>query len=105
MVYLVPLRALAEEKYRDFSEKYSDYGIRVIISSRDHREFDRDLESGNFSIAVVVYEKLSQLLVRRPERLQEIELIVADELELLSDVERGAWWRSCSRGLCSRRAG
>ena len=89
VVYLVPLRALAEEKYRDFSEKYSDYGIRVIISSRDHREFDRDLESGNFSIAVVVYEKLSQLLVRRPERLQEIELIVADELELLSDVERG----------------
>ncbi|MCH8204664.1 MAG: DEAD/DEAH box helicase [Candidatus Hydrogenedentes bacterium] len=89
VVYLVPLRALAEEKYRDFSGKYSEYGIRVIISSRDHREFDRDLESGNFSIAVVVYEKLSQLLVRRPERLHEIELIVADELELLSDVERG----------------
>ena len=89
VVYLVPLRALAEEKYRDFKEKYSEYGIRVIISSRDHREFDRDLETGNFSIAVVVYEKLSQLLVRRPERLQEIELIVADELELLSDVGRG----------------
>ena len=89
VIYMVPLRALAEEKYRDFSEKYSDYGIRVIISSRDHREFDKDLESGNFSIAVVVYEKLSQLLVRRPERLQEIELIIADELELLSDVERG----------------
>ena len=89
VVYLVPLRALAEEKYREFSEKYSDYGIRVIVSSRDHREFDRDLEEGNFSIAVVVYEKLSQLLVRHPERLKEIELIVADELELLSDVERG----------------
>ena len=89
VVYLVPLKALAEEKYQSFREKYEAYGLKVIVSSRDHREFDADLESGDFSMAVVVYEKLSQLLVRRPERLQEIELIIADELELLSDPERG----------------
>lgn len=90
VVYLVPLKALAEEKFADFREKYSDYGIKVIISTRDHRDFDRDLEDGDFSIAVVVYEKISQLLVRRPERLSEIDLIIADELELLSDPDRGA---------------
>lgn len=90
VVYLVPLKALAEEKFRDFSAKYAPYGIRVIVSSRDRREFDRDLESGDFSIAVVVYEKFAQALVRRPERLAEIDLVVADELELLSDPERGA---------------
>lgn len=90
VVYLVPLKALAEEKYLGFKEKYADYGLKVIISTRDHREFDQDLESGNFSIAVVVYEKLAQLLVRRPERLEEVDLVIADELELLSDPERGA---------------
>lgn len=90
VVYLVPLKALAEEKFADFREKYAPYGIEVIISSRDHREYDALLEAGNFSIAVVVYEKLTQLLVRRPERLQEIELVVADELEILSDPDRGA---------------
>ncbi len=90
VVYLVPLKALAEEKYHDFREKYESYGLKVIVSSRDRREFDRDLETGDFSIAVVVYEKLSQLLVRRPERLEEIDLIIADELEILSDPERGA---------------
>ena len=89
VVYLVPLKALAEEKYRDFSAKYTPYGLRVIISTRDRREFDRDFEDGDFSIAVVVYEKLSQLLVRRPERIQEIDLVLADELEILSDPERG----------------
>ena len=90
VVYLVPLKALAEEKYQDFREKYAQYGLQVIISTRDRREFDRQLEDGSFSIAVVVYEKLSQLLVRRPERIEEIALIIADELELLSDPERGA---------------
>ena len=90
VVYLVPLKALAEEKYLDFKDKYTSYGLKVIVSSRDHREFDQDLENGNFSIAVVVYEKLSQLLVRRPERLEEVDLVIADELEILSDPERGA---------------
>jgi helicase len=90
VVYLVPLKALAEEKYRDFKEKYTDYGLKVIISTRDHREYDYDFEQGSFAIAVVVYEKLSQLLVRRPERMEEIDLVLADELEILSDPERGA---------------
>ncbi|GMW01740.1 MAG: hypothetical protein AMXMBFR84_28770 [Candidatus Hydrogenedentota bacterium] len=90
VVYLVPLKALAEEKWAGFRAKYEPYGLKVIISTRDRREHDRALEQGDFSIAVVVYEKLGQLLVRRPERLEEIELVVADELELLSDPERGA---------------
>ena len=89
VIYLVPLKALAEEKFEEFRSKYEGYGLRVIISTRDHRDFDGDLESGNFSIAVVVYEKLAQLLVRRPERMSEISLVVADELEILSDPERG----------------
>ena len=90
VIYLVPLKALAEEKYLDFKEKYAPYGLQVIISTRDHRDFDRQLEEGAFSIAVVVYEKLAQLLVRRPERLGETALVIADELEILSDPERGA---------------
>ena len=90
VVYLVPLKALAEEKYVDLREKYAPYGVDVIVSTRDHREFDVDFEAGRYSIAVVVYEKLAQLLVRRPERLEEVSLVIADELELLSDPERGA---------------
>jgi ATP-dependent DNA helicase len=90
VIYLVPLKALAEEKFREFQGKYEPYGLKVVISTRERREFDQDLESGNYSIAIVVYEKLAQLLVRRPERLQEVELIIADELEILSDPDRGA---------------
>ena len=89
VVYLVPLKALAEEKYRDFSAKYAAYGLKVLLSTRDHREDDQALESGDFSIAVVVYEKMAQLLVRRPERMKELDLVIADELEILSDPERG----------------
>jgi len=89
VVYLAPLKALAEEKYRRFKKKYARYGLKVIVSTRDRREFDCDLEQGDFAIAVVVYEKLAHLLVRRPQWLDEVALIIADELEILSDPDRG----------------
>ena len=90
VVYLCPIKALAEEKYAEFSQKYAPYGMDVIVSTRDHREFDERFESGDFHMAVAVYEKFAQLLVRRPERLREVALVVADELELMADTERGA---------------
>ena len=88
--YLLPLKALAEEKYLEFQAKYASYGVRVIVCTRDHRAFDAAFERGEFEIAVAVYEKLERLATVRPERLRELALVVADELEVLSDPDRGA---------------
>ena len=46
--YLVPLKALAEEKFESFRRLYEPYGIRVVVSTRDRREFDEDLDGGDF---------------------------------------------------------
>lgn len=88
-LYLTPLRALAEEKYRTFQARYSSYGIKVAIATRDRREFDQDIEQGDFHLAVLVYEKLAQLLVKRPHLLRSVALVVVDELQMLSDPDRG----------------
>ncbi|HEY0714776.1 MAG TPA: DEAD/DEAH box helicase, partial [Polyangia bacterium] len=39
--YLVPQRALATEKFHEFRRRYEPIGIDVVVSSRDHREFDK----------------------------------------------------------------
>jgi helicase len=88
--YLVPQKALAEEKYREFSKRYAQAGIDVVISSRDRREFDRAILGRQFQIAIVVYEKLQTLLVAQPNLVQGIGLVVVDELQMLTDDERGA---------------
>ena len=87
--YLTPLRALAEEKYQTFRARYSAYGVKVVVATHDRREFDRDIEQGDFHLAVLVYEKLSQLLVRHPHLLRSVALVVVDELQMLGDPERG----------------
>ncbi|MGH7965861.1 MAG: DEAD/DEAH box helicase, partial [Candidatus Binatia bacterium] len=90
VLYLTPLRALAEEKYQTFRARYGDYGVKVVVATRDRREFDRDIEQGDFHLAVLVYEKLTQLLVRHPHLLRTVALVVVDELQMLGDPERGS---------------
>jgi len=89
-VYLVPLKALAEQKYEQFTTLYEPYGIRVAVSTRDRKEFDEALNRGDFEIAIIVYEKFFQLLNTTPKFLKDIGLVVVDELQLISDPSRGS---------------
>ena len=87
--FLVPMKALAEEKYNDFREKYNNFGIKVVLSSRDHREYDKDIGKGNFNIAIIVYEKLEQLLIRYPDLLNYCGIVIIDEIQMLMEENRG----------------
>lgn len=89
IIYLVPLKSLAEEKYLDFKRKYDQFGIRTVVSSSDHREYDQMIENGEFGIAIIVYEKMSQLLIKNPLLLKNIALIIIDELQEIGDPHRG----------------
>ena len=88
--YLVPLKAIASEKFRTFRERYGRGGARVVASSRDYREYDQAIDDQDFDIAVVVYEKMQQILARNSRALHGVRLVVADELQMLTDKTRGA---------------
>ena len=90
VAYLVPQKALAEEKYNEFHSKYRPFGIRTVISTRDRKEFDDDIGQGNFHIAVVVFEKMQSLLLTCPGLLRSVGLVVVDELQMIGDKTRGA---------------
>ena len=89
VLYLVPQKALAEEKYHELKRRYGPLGIKVVVSSRDHREYDEEIERREFQVAVVVFEKLQALLVSRPQLMEAVGLVVVDELQLITDEERG----------------
>ncbi len=90
-LYLVPFKAIAEEKYLDFSEKYSgdNVGFIVHISDRDHRQSDNDIQIGNYDIAILTYEKLSSLLVTNAGMLDVCDCVIIDEVQMIMDPERG----------------
>ncbi len=91
-LYLTPLRALASEKYEEF-KKYSSIKkengrrINVGISTGDHDSSDPWL--GRYDIIVTTNEKADSLLRHRAKWMNDISLVVADEVHLLNDAERG----------------
>ena len=85
-LYLVPLRALASEKYEEF-KKYEIAGIKVAISTGDYDSSDPWL--ANYDIIVVTNEKADSLLRHRASWIEDISIIVADEIHLINDPSRG----------------
>jgi helicase len=83
-LYIVPLKALASEKFEEFSKK----GVRVGISTGD---FDRRDESlGKNDIIVATSEKVDSLIRNNAHWLTEISLLVVDEVHLIDSPDRGA---------------
>jgi helicase len=91
-IYLTPLRALASEKYQEFKKytsirKPSGKRVRIGISTGDYDSTDPWLE--RYDIIVTTNEKADSLLRHRAKWMDEISLVVADEVHLLNDGERG----------------
>lgn len=87
MIYLSPLVALAREKYQGFKEKYQNLGIKVALSIGNFDSQDPFLE--NFDWICLSNEKMDSLIRHEAPWIKNIGLIVADEVHLLNDFERG----------------
>jgi len=85
--YLTPLKAIAEEKFEEFREKYSEWGLQVAISTGERSEYDANLIE--YDLIIATYEKLNSLLIKNPELINEIGVVIVDELQMIDDEERG----------------
>lgn len=86
VLYVVPLRALASEKYEDLKE-FEHLGVKIGISMGDYDIPDPSLE--RYDILVATSEKADSLLRHKVDWLNKLKLIVADEVHLINDSSRG----------------
>ena len=91
-IYLSPLRALASEKFKEF-QRYSTIKksggdhIRVGISTGDYDGSDPWL--GRYDVILSTNEKADSLLRHKAPWMNELTLVVADEVHLLTEHSRG----------------
>lgn len=84
-VYIVPLKALANEKFKYFKKTYPYLNIALSIGDLDST--DRYLST--YDLIVCTSEKLDSLIRHHADWLKEIKTIVIDEVHLLNDIGRG----------------
>jgi helicase len=82
-LYIVPLKALASEKFEEFRNK----DVRVGIATGDLDR--RDDLLGRNDIIVATSEKVDSLLRNNAQWITDISLIVIDEIHLIDSQSRG----------------
>jgi len=92
VLYLSPLRALANEKWEEFQKytgikKLNGRRVTVGISTGDYDSSDPWM--GRYDIIVTTNEKADSLLRHRAKWVNDVSLVVADEVHLLNEPERG----------------
>lgn len=86
VVYLAPLRALASEKYAEFSE-FARFGLRTTISTGDYDSSGESL--GRSDIIVLTNERFDSVMRHRVSWINSVGLFIADEVHLAGNDSRG----------------
>ena len=85
-LYVVPLKALAREKYEEL-KLFEKLGLKVGISTGDLDDSNPRL--ARFDIIVCTSEKADSLLRHKVTWMDKIKVLVIDEIHLIHDPSRG----------------
>ncbi|MBI3033147.1 DEAD/DEAH box helicase [Candidatus Woesearchaeota archaeon] len=84
VVYTAPIKALSNQKYKDFKQ---DFGVeRVGIITGDV------VINSTAEILVMTTEIYRNMLITRDPAVQDIAFVVFDEIHYINDIERGTVW-------------
>jgi superfamily II RNA helicase len=83
IIYTSPIKALSNQKYRDFSTLYGD---KVGILTGDV-VINRDAQA-----LIVTTEVYRNMAIEDPQAIEDVSYVVFDEIHYLGDIERGTVW-------------
>jgi helicase len=83
-VYIVPLKALANEKFNHFKKMHT---FKTALSSGDIDSDDSYLEK--YDLIICTSEKFDSLIRHKTPWLTKIKVVIIDEIHLLNDSSRG----------------
>ena len=95
-IFLTPLVALANQKYRDFKKKYRKLGLKVAIKVGRNRVKAKgelklpDSDVSKADIVVATYEGIDYLLRNgNSKSLSGLGVVLIDEIHMIEDEDRG----------------
>ena len=84
IVYTTPLKALSNQKYRDFLSQYPENRVGLITGDANINQ--------NAPLVIMTTEILRNILYQDKSRLDNVEYIIIDECHYMNDQDRGTVW-------------
>ncbi|MDD4239293.1 MAG: DEAD/DEAH box helicase, partial [Desulfotomaculaceae bacterium] len=84
MIYTSPLKALSNQKYRDFKKLFGDEQVGLVTG-------DVSINPGA-PMLIMTTEIFRNWCLSEPDQLEKISYVVFDEIHYLDDAERGTTW-------------
>ena len=84
VIYTTPLKALSNQKYRDFIDRYSENKVGLITG-------DVNINA-SAPLVIMTTEILRNILYQDKTRLDSVEYVILDECHYMNDRERGTVW-------------
>lgn len=92
MLFLVPLVALANQKYERFTERYAKFAKTGLLTGVSRLNLPETRKVGDRNpqapILVGTYEGVDNM-IRRGQKMHNIATVVIDEVQMLEDPDRG----------------
>ena len=82
--YTTPLKALSNQKYLDFVERFGAAKVGLLTG-------DNAINS-DAPIVVMTTEVLRNMIYQTPEKISQLGVVILDEVHFLADKERGVVW-------------
>lgn len=82
VIYTTPIKALSNQKYREFSEEFKDVGLITGDATINP----------SASCLIMTTEILRNMLYRGSEVMREVGWVIFDEIHYMRDKERGVVW-------------
>jgi helicase len=89
-LFLLPMKALVNDKYAEFTRKYDAFGLRTIRATGEINDDIPALMKGQYDVCLMTYEKCAALVLAQPHILDGVGTVVVDEVQMIVDATRGA---------------
>ena len=88
--FLLPLKALVNDKYRYFTRTYEEFGLRILLVTGENSADIPALMRGQYDLCLMTYEVFASLLIGSPHILEQVGTVVIDEVQMIANTSRGA---------------
>ena len=84
IIYTAPIKALSNQKYRDFSKEYGEDSVGLMTGDI--------VINPHAKVLIMTTEIYRNMVVSNDDEMKDIAYVIFDEIHYINDIERGYVW-------------